>query len=162
MNSNSHPAAYTYSNKGKEQLISVGGIPNSKEVFIFEVDIKSHFFFVKVQNKHTFRYKSTFSKYKNIFSNFKSVLSNQKISIRSKYKSALSKDKINIFSKYQSTLSKDKISIRSKYLVSRMQLKLYWTRHIGRKKLHNGPHCIPKSSASIPQDNNTCSILFIL
>ena len=36
-----------------------------------------------------------------------------------------------------------------------------WTRHIGRKKLHNRTHCIGKSSATIAKDNNTVSILFI-
>ena len=34
-------------------------------------------------------------------------------------------------------------------LVSRFQLKLYWTGHIGKIELHNGPHFIPKSSANI-------------
>ena len=47
-------------------------------------------------------------------------------------------------------------------LVSRFQLKLYWTGQIGRKILHNGPRCIPKRSATIAKDNNTCSIRFIL
>ena len=47
-------------------------------------------------------------------------------------------------------------------LVSRFQLKLYWTGQIGKIKLYNGPRCIPKSSATIAKDNNTCSIRFIL
>ena len=34
-------------------------------------------------------------------------------------------------------------------LVSRFQLSLCWSENIGKIELHNGPLCIPKSSAAI-------------
>ena len=101
---------------GKEwfswKQISVGGIPNSKEVCIIKWTLITTFslpllywFSMQPDASIVVKYKAILSKYKSARSKYKSILS--------KYKSTLSKYK-SILSKYKSMLSKYK-SILSKY-----------------------------------------------
>ena len=90
--------------------ISVGGIPNSKEVCICKVDIDYHLFFAQALWQCT--KKSVLAMHKSTLSTSKSALSKCKSKL-SKYKKTCSKNK-TILSKYESVLSKYK-NILSKY-----------------------------------------------
>ena len=132
MNSNSHPATNSYSDKGKEQL-------KTSRLESIRNQAVSQTFVVISSTLFCFRPRSESPR---SYSHLKIVPKTQEELLSTAPPRSADDPEISIFPSKCSKLPSTQIppAVWRQNLVSRLQLKLRWSEHIGKITPHNGPH----------------------